>query len=400
MDDIKVDDLAMLIQDYRADELEKPLDKKHIKRWLSQFEEACRDTILDETIYIFTSWYFNKKKISSFYHSVIEYLIKKYSFTVPELFENIVFLSVQQKGSSQRTMMDNLSELVWNEYEVHISNQITKDKRIYVYIDDALYTGNNARRDLGKILSQIPNGSDLNMLYLLGATYNKEYVEYSMKDTADENSINLTIMTYYKIENRRRFEIEFDAYGNETRLYSNQQYLWPEQSAIVVPEVKEFIDSKVSDDKKRRYLYRDGFWLNDPGIFTSVYSRRIVESEFLNKGIGIAKRCQDNGLYPLGFNNWPPFGFGSFCATYMNISNTCPLVLWWGNIEKKGDTLDYWYPLLPRRVNEKEKSYENDTQLSYHASPYYYNTCPDCGRPFGHEEDGGNGYCIECAMKH
>lgn len=37
----------------------------------------------------------------------------------------------------------------------------------------------------------------------------------------------------------------------------------------------------------------------------------------------------------MGYNLTPSFGFGSFCATDLNISNTCPIVLWWGNVIEK-----------------------------------------------------------------
>ena len=29
-----------------------------------------------------------------------------------------------------------------------------------------------------------------------------------------------------------------------------------------------------------------------------------------------------------------------------------------------------------------------------------YNMCPDCGNFFGLEDDGGNGFCVNCAWKH
>ena len=31
---------------------------------------------------------------------------------------------------------------------------------------------------------------------------------------------------------------------------------------------------------------------------------------------------------------------------------------------------------------------------------YAYSVCPDCGTPIGHGNDGGNGFCINCAQKH
>lgn len=29
-----------------------------------------------------------------------------------------------------------------------------------------------------------------------------------------------------------------------------------------------------------------------------------------------------------------------------------------------------------------------------------YTTCPACGKPISHQNDGGNGFCIDCAWKH
>ena len=153
-----------------------------------------------------------------------------------------------------------------------------------------------------------------------------------------------------------------------------------------------------------KYLFRNGPWKEDKGVFSSVDNRNIVEREFLLKGIELAKHSHDNGIYPLGFNSWPSFGFGSFCATHMNISNTSPLVLWWGNIEKKGDVLDLWYPLLPRRIGNIEEVEAFDEPMEKVKINYdkddQYNLCPDCGKHYGIMEDGGNGFCIKCAWNH
>ena len=29
-----------------------------------------------------------------------------------------------------------------------------------------------------------------------------------------------------------------------------------------------------------------------------------------------------------------------------------------------------------------------------------YTTCPACGKPISHQNDGGNGFCIDCAWEH
>lgn len=30
----------------------------------------------------------------------------------------------------------------------------------------------------------------------------------------------------------------------------------------------------------------------------------------------------------------------------------------------------------------------------------YYDVCPDCGEKIGMQNDGGNGFCINCALNH
>lgn len=107
----------------------------------------------------------------------------------------------------------------------------------------------------------------------------------------------------------------------------------------------------------------------------------------------------------MGYNLIQSFGFGSFCATDFNISNTCPLVLWWGNVTKQGNELDCWYPLLPRRISDKdinpfdidgvEEEMEKDDGYDY-----IFDICPDCGCGISLSNDGGNGFCSDCAWNY
>lgn len=100
---------------------------------------------------------------------------------------------------------------------------------------------------------------------------------------------------------------------------------------------------------------------------------------------------------------WPSFGLGTFCAFEMNISNTAPLALWWGHNKIEGDCLDDWYPLLPRRVKSTSDAKHSVDETEYwgECNPMdQYSMCPDCGMYFGIGNDGGNGFCIDCAWKH
>ena len=77
-------------------------------------------------------------------------------------------------------------------------------------------------------------------------------------------------------------------------------------------------------------------------------------------------------------------------------------------IETTDGALGKWYPLLPRRVNGLEEfnkvedynNWDDASTASQIHSKDQYNICPDCGSYFGLEQDGGNGFCINCAWKH
>lgn len=401
MNDDQLRALAGIIGDYRKGELDYPIDTHHIENWLSQFEKETQDIILEETLYVLDKWYFGLNRFYEFYEKVLKYLEKKYLLNEADLVRNIVFVSLQRKGNSQESMLRQLNEIIGERHGFGINTSIDLKKMSYAYIDDGLYTGVKARKDLKEVVMQLPEGASLDVFYLIGAEQGIEYSEEQLKTFAKERSINIKMFRLEPLSNKRLY------YDGTTMgsLFSPQYCLWPERSVDSIPKIKDYIDRNIRYKiKNEKYLFRCVECMDDCGVFSSVNNRRIVETEFLKKGIEIAKHCQDNGLYPLGFNSWPSLGFGSFCATYMNISNTCPLVLWWGNNKKEGNVLDFWYPLLPRRINKTEETnlFEDPPEryLKTHRASEPYNTCPDCGKLFGLDEDGGNGFCIDCAWKH
>lgn len=58
------------------------------------------------------------------------------------------------------------------------------------------------------------------------------------------------------------------------------------------------------------------------------------------------------------------------------------------NLDLDGQTFDSYCV--------EESYYFEDSNISKDI----YNICPDCGKYFGFERDGGNGFCIECASKY
>ena len=59
-------------------------------------------------------------------------------------------------------------------------------------------------------------------------------------------------------------------------------------------------------------------------------------------------------------------------------------------------SMDEW-SLLEREV---VRSTVDDWDEEEYTGDKPYTTCPDCGKPISFENDGGNGFCINCAPEH
>lgn len=340
-------ELASIIKNFRKGELDVKLDEEHVERWLSQFSEESQGVILTETTRIFSRWYFNRDYIKEeFLDTVIDELMQRYSFqSIDDLCNNVVFISMQKIGQSQKILVDMLEKRLAKKYDVSLQKKATDGQRIFVYLDDGLYTGSRARKDIAELLNDdLRPGDSLDVFYMIASRRDANYSARILWDTASSQGISFRIRAYNCIEN--------------DRMVSSQSVLWPSE-ALKQEEEAYVYEGFLDTIRPTQDCYRDGAWDGDPGIFSSAEARYIVEREFLRKGIDIYYSMSDpKGTYPLGYGLWPSFGYGAFCASDLNIPNTCPLVLWWGNLEEHSDALDIWYPLLPRRTNPKADGIE------------------------------------------
>jgi len=325
---------------------------------------------------------------------------------VQDLCYKATFVDIQKIGQSQKQLIQMLRSRLDEQYQLELNVQITEEKRNYVYIDDGLYTGSRARKDLPELIYKISPGSTLDVFYLVAGSNGLAYTVDKIAPTAEHHGIMVSLHRMKNIENIRKVNRQYVGDSYKETYAPFQLCLWPDKKFQKIQSISDYEKYLQSIDPQNIIrLYRETPWNNDSGIFSSVYNRNIVECEFLSKGIEIISSISSpKGKYPLGYSLWPSFGFGSFCASDLNISNTCPLVLWWGNIEKQGNILDDWYPLLPRRINsinDDMSTTEDDSIGIMHDFSIQYNmVCPDCGKEFGIETDGGNGFCIDCAWKH
>lgn len=278
----------------------------------------------------------------------------------------------------------------------------SEQEKHYVYIDDGLYTGSRLRKDIERCIGMIPEGACIDIIFLVACSSGLSYSKRELEKLCSSRNISVCIHRWREICNNKTMTMN----STEISYEMVQECLWASSKLSRIPVIisyeKELENSR---GKKLYYCFRNSRYEYSEGIFTSSENRDIVEKEFLIRGIEIVENIQvHKGMYPLGYNLTHSFGFGSFCATDLNISNTCPLVLWWGNVKNKGDELDCWYPLLPRRISSQDiNPFVADWVEEVEGNDGYddiFNICPHCGTGISIGNDGGNGFCIECVENH
>lgn len=350
--------IATIVSDYRKKELDIPLDENHVAKWLDQFEESERYIVIKEMFQILSRNYIKAEKIEMFLTQIIE-KVKNDS----DGLENVAFLNLQTKGKSQDLFCEMVKDICKNEYEIDCkiitSEQDIGDEKIYVYIDDGMYTGYRSAKDILPLITNIlPEGTSLKIYYMVAYSNAFFYYESKFRDQARNRNIAISF--------------EVGQYKNNDRNVESSKidFIWPEEKVNVFPEVAAY-EKKLKQTGKANYLYDPWAQGSNPGMFTDYESRESVEAIFLKYGIRIANKIGRSTYRPLGISNTPSFGFGSIYITDFNISNTCPLVLWWGNLaDNTDDPIGCWYPLFPRRTNNMVYQEIEEHEMHYSLDNY------------------------------
>lgn len=344
---ILLESLANTISDYRQSEI-SPITPIHVERWLKQFDFADQPIILKELEAIMKRFYFSYTQVRECIRTFLkEFIIRNQDPT--KLLPHVSFLNIQRKGGSQKAMLEIVDEILLQEYGFTLAMTGSEKIQTYIYMDDGIYTGSRIRYDLTNgtdsigWLSSCPSGCVLWVYTIAGHTEGISYVRNYIRDAIEEKQIKVKRETTLIINNTRNPD-------------SDIEILWPENVYgdsyidIYTSELQIGLGKKIITNN----LFRQtGVFLQEK-LFSSPEARRVVEKAFLKKGIQIVRASKNPApsIRPLGFMKLVSLGFGTFFATYRNIANNCPLVLWWGNPNLPiTDPLGIWYPLFPRRTN-------------------------------------------------
>lgn len=166
--DIIEKEIAEIIKDFRQSSVGIEINQAHVHKWVSQFNPDVQDTILEETLHILKKWYFGRDKISLFLNEIMNYLkLENKNATDADPFKGICFLDIQESGKSQIQLIEILKDEANKKYGCSIRTGNPGQENYYVYLDDGLYTGSRLRKDIKRCLQTIPEGSHIDVIYLI-----------------------------------------------------------------------------------------------------------------------------------------------------------------------------------------------------------------------------------------
>lgn len=317
--------IAGTAADYRAAELAAPTPD-HVEKWVSQFDKGVQLPLLREMDHVLEQTYFSREKIEAFWNG----LLKTEDLVGADpcaFWKNVGFLDIQGGGNSQREMLALFDKLIEETCGFEIA-ECGEEPNSYLYLDDAIFTGNRVRRDIEEwVQSDAPGDTTLHVVSIASHTGGQYYANKQIAKAVKAAGKSIRIKWW------RAINLEDRKYYTDT-----SDVLRP----TCVPD----------DDAVKRYV--DGMnhkpHLRTPGnvgekkLFSSDEARQLLEQELLKAGVKIREMCSNLGdtQRPLGHMTLETLGFGSLVVTFRNCPNNAPLALWVG---------DPWYPLFPRVTN-------------------------------------------------
>jgi hypothetical protein len=316
------------------------INEDHIEKWVSQFHIQYQDIILQELIYIFQNSYATRIKTKECIKSILTDM-KVFGKDIENSIKKTTFLRIQKSGNSQTDLLDLVKEVLRETYNINIDE--CGSNEMYFYIDDCIFTGNKFKYDIKDWIDEnnIKSGAKLISYhvaqYSQGADYSGKFI--------------LQLLNSKGIKWEGWYHLNLNSYKNS--ISDKIDVLWPKE--VQDENVQAYIEYRKNDNEyaKRGEFYRR-CELNAENLFSSKQAREIVENEFLKVGAELVMRAENpsNSVRPIGFEKLESLGFGAMFVTYRNISNNCPLALWYGDVRVGNySPLGIWYPLFPRIAN-------------------------------------------------
>ena len=317
--------IAATTADYREADGGAPTPEG-VARWINQFDAAVQVPILREMDHVLKQTYFSRARTRKFLAGLFQ--TEKLVGGDPCAFwKGVKFLDIQGGGASQKEMLALFSKVLEKQCGIETA-ECGAAPHAFIYMDDAIFTGNRVRRDLEKwIAEQAPAEAKVHVITIALHSGGHYYANGKIKEalTATGKNVDLTWWRAIELEDRKAYTATSDV-------------LRP----VAIPD-DEGVKAYVAAMRFPLKLRTAGN-LGGNGIFSNDTGRQLLETEFLKAGVHIRQMCPYLNQYqrPLGNMILDTLGFGSLIVTFRNCPNNAPLALWAG---------DPWHPLFPRTTN-------------------------------------------------
>ena len=286
--------------------------------------------------------YYSKSYVIRFFENLIDYE-KLVGDRPHDFWQNATILNIQQRGHSQTEIRELFGQALKRKYGLNIDECGSKGG-VFVYLDDALFTGIRIGADVSDWITNGPEKATLHIIVIASHNLGEWQCTERLNEVALEaqKEIDLHLWASIRLENRK-FRRD------------RSEVLWP----TALPDDDD-LQNYVQNETRFPFEPRQSGGRLSKDIFSSENGRQLLEKELLLAGVRIRAFCANpsQAMRPLGFG---PFGvgFGSTIVTYRNCPNNCPLALWWGDPNAQSyHPFSKWYPLLPRKTHSQDPNFD------------------------------------------
>lgn len=334
--DSLLESVTSKVSDYRRREI-PPIDIPHVDRWTRQFDQQGQVPILRELNHLLERSYLSYERVRRSLTIILESTNILGQISADRL-RSIHFLDIQRKGSSQRDLLKLLDDISQERHEISIYECGMSNPNTYIYLDDCIFSGNTLIYD---IIPWLPNAQEGTTLHVICLGLYRDGLNYAHERLKSDLKLkNIQIRFWYL-----------------DRVFNQYERFWPEifTDNSHVDRYVERVQTTAKEKGWRARLFRPNGAVPEETLFSSPIDRGIIESAFSRAGAYIVSLPQrpNDSMRPLGYEYLESLGFGAMFVTYRNISNNCPLALWWGDPRfPTSHPFSKWYPLFPRKANE------------------------------------------------
>lgn len=346
-----IEQLVTIIGDYRKEDIgflyQTKIDKAHIQQWINQFDKEDQEFILSELLHLMPNSYLTKENTLKILSGGFEVLRKDFGYeNIANFLNETKFLDCQENQKSQKIFLQYIDELLKADYNISLEDCGKGDIKNWIYFDDVLASGgtfrNNITDEINNFGKEEFKDSEIRIIgfFVILHTWATNNVPFSLK-----NDLGFDLgkrLKFYRVT-------EIDNNPNIHPFYRpNPKFnnLYPVESELGL-EVLQFIDDsfeRTYDMRNEKYAFRNPKYPKEEKFFSSPENRIRYENILLQKGFEIINSIDNltaRSLRPLGMTppSYKTLGTGTHFFTWRNISNTCPIVFWWG--------ANNWHALFP-----------------------------------------------------